>query len=119
MAERRPLCVVGTDVIELPVGDTLPGGGGGTGLTVLDVTANATLSNNTIHRAFGTISLSIPATVPVAQLFIVDAMDGAVTILRNGNTLTYKNVTVADDLSLQPGDSVRLTSGAANKVEIR
>lgn len=44
MAERRPLCVVGTDVIELPVGDTLPGGAGGGGSVPTRIPSGSTFT---------------------------------------------------------------------------
>lgn len=36
MAERRPLVIVSGAVRELPTGDTLPGGGGGSSVTISD-----------------------------------------------------------------------------------
>lgn len=50
MAERRPLVVVSGQVQELPSGDTLPGGGGGSASTISNTPAG-NISATTVQAA--------------------------------------------------------------------
>jgi len=66
----------------------------------------------------GLRALSLPASVTAGLNFVVHAVDDTVSILRNGNTITYMGVDVADDVSIAPGETITLASRAGNEVEI-
>ena len=118
MAERRPLVIVGNSIEELPAGDTLPGGGGGGGRVWQTVTGNTTMASGNGYNADGALNMSLPLTISTGDRFAVHALGSAVTVLRNGNTITYKGTDVADDVTLAPGETIWLVATAADVVEI-
>lgn len=117
MAERRPLVIVGDSIEELPAGDTLPGGSG-SGFAWQTVTVNTTMSSGNGYNANGALSMSLPLAIAAGDRFAVHALGSTVTVLRNGNTITFKGTDVADDVTLAPGETIWLVATAADVLEI-
>lgn len=99
------------------VPSTVAGGGGG-GLTWQTVAVNTTMASGNGYNANGALSMSLPLTISTGDRFAVHALGSTVTVLRNGNTITYKGTDVADDVTIAPGETIYLVATAADVLEI-
>lgn len=117
MAERRPLVIVGSEVVELPSGDTLPGGGGGGGGITWSVSGSAsTLAADTAQIVTAAVNKTLPATTSAGQQFIVHAKVDGVRIVSNGNVIT--GVGSGNDLTLLAGETAHLVASSSGNLEI-
>lgn len=116
MAERRPLVIVGGDVTELPTGDTLPGSGGGGGITWATVTANTTMAAGNAYIAVGALDMTLPVSTATGDYFIVHAQSATVRIVSNGNVIT--GVGSGNNLTLAVGETAWLVARSAGNLEI-
>ncbi len=116
MAERRPLVIVGSEVVELPSGDTLPGGGGGGGITWSVSGSASTLAADTAQIVTAAVNKTLPATTSAGQQFIVHAKVDGVRIVSNGNVIT--GVGSGNDLTLLAGETAHLVVSSSGNLEI-
>ena len=118
MAERRPLVIVGTEVTELPSGDTLPGGGGGGGGGIAwTVSSTATtLAAGSAQIVTAAVNKTLPATASAGDEFIVHATVDGVRIVSNGNVIT--GVGSGNDLMLLAGETAHLVASSSGNLEI-
>lgn len=112
MAERRPLVIVGDEVAELPLGDTLPVGGG----VVWQVVSTATtMAAGTAYIVTAAVNMTLPA-VAAGDEFIVHAKVNGVRVVSNGNVIT--GVGSGNDLAIGAGETAHLVASASGTVEI-
>ena len=115
MAERRPLVIVGTEVTELPSGDTLPGGGGG-GIAWSVSSTATTLTAGSAQIVTAAVNKTLPAAVSAGNEFIVHAKVDGVRIVSNGNVIT--DVGSGNDLTLAAGETAHLVASGSGTLEI-
>lgn len=116
MAERRPLVIVGSEVVELPSGDTLPGGGGGGGITWSVSGSASTLAADTAQIVTAAVNKTLPAITSAGQQFIVHAKVDGVRIVSNGNVIT--GVGSGNDLTLLAEETAHLVVSSSGNLEI-
>jgi hypothetical protein len=120
MAERRPLVIVGSEAVELPVGDTLPGGGsGGGGISWLTIAASGTCAVNTHERVTGAYTRTLPA-IAANDFFVIHAQGGSV-VISTPHTVKYGTTTVCapgDTLTLAQGETVYLLANSSSELGI-
>ena len=114
MAVRRPLCIVGNSVEELPTGDTLPGSGGGVAWS--SVSANTAMVADSAYIVTGAHDMTLPAGVAVGEQFIVHAATATVRIVSNGNVIA--GVGSGNDLTIAEGETAYLVGSSTGNLEI-
>lgn len=117
MASRRPLVLVNGVARELPAADTLAGVSAAP-LPIVRQTTNTAIALNTEYHCVGSIILVLPASIPQSSVSIIRALDGTVTLLRNGNTLKCQDVIIPDDVYILPGETYRFAANTANQYEV-
>ena len=94
-----------------------PPAGGGGGLTWLTVAANTNpIAAGTGYIVTGSRTMTLPASVPAGDEFVVHAYDATVTIASNGNVIN--GVGSGNNLTIAAGETAHLVGRSTGNLEI-
>lgn len=95
-----------------------PGGGGG-GITWVNVSSNTTMSADTAYLVDctgGTRDMTLPATIAAGNWFIVAAWGGSARVVRNGHTI--EDIGAGNDLLIGAGETAYLVARSSSQLRI-
>lgn len=85
---------------------------------VVEKTVDGALSAGSLNLLVGARTVSVPESLPVGTPLIARALDATCVILQGTYLITYKGVSIGDDLSIAAGETVHLIVRASNTLEI-